>query len=320
MPAPSAPPPLLPDPNTDPWPGSPGLPAPGANPRPDPKPVPTPGTVVIPLPAPRPNPNPGSQPVPQPAPAPIVIPFPNIPSPTPTPGSPPSVVPGNGVVFTPGQGTAPAPRPKPFPGHAQTPPPRGAREVKMKHSALTALFKGAINAITESADVVDALFSAIHWTARYDGGAKGFMNPADKASFIYSNLHLVNWREFWKNLLYNSVEDAAYGMLGKANAARYSQTGSYGHGFQQIGGSRVFDSERKARNPVLDAVEDFLDAHIGTDAEWTMATATPKTGFRTYGLPQGYRLSDVMQPAVSLRRDRLPTPVKNWKRFSRKRK
>lgn len=268
-PVPISPPLGLPDPLVDPWSPPRQDPLPQPEPAPEPAPVvdapphdaPVPGVVVLPQPGVSPAPGrpwPGI-PVPVPVPSPL---------PSPVPGAPPYVVPGTSIVILPGTGIGPGvqPRPVPQPGHSRTPPPRGTREAKLSQNAVTELFKGVINLVTESADAVDAIYKAIDIRFRIEGGAVGFMSPLDKASFVWSNFHLVNWGEFMKNYFSNQLEDWFYGQLGRGSAWM-QRRGGISQGFKDAalqGGSSAGTSRGDADNPVLDAINEFLDRSIDT--------------------------------------------------------
>lgn len=282
---------VFPDPAADPW----SKPRPYQDPLPRPAPAPAPGTAPQPAPAPAPAPAPGPKPgiivlpmpgYPQPWPIPPGAPLPGvqvpipIPQPLPLPATaPPYVVPGTSIDVTPGPGIgAPSPAPAPpavQPGHIRMPPPRGVKEVKLRSNAVTEVFKGLINLVTESSDAVNALFYAIDKNDRREGGAVGFMSPLDKASFVYSNLHLVNMREFMKNFFKNQAEDFVYGQLGRGSAWMQAQ-GGISTGFKDAalghrGSVGKGGDGTGATNPAIDAINEFIDFVLPSDKGFNVA-------------------------------------------------
>lgn len=300
-----SPAPSMPDPAVDPWAKPTPYPGPVPRPAPDPAPAPAPAPAPgQPYPAPQPQPGvitlplfpqPGPWPNPQPG---VPIPYP-IPQPLPLPvGAPPYVVPGTSIDVTPSPAFppgAPAPvvaPPTVTPGHIRMPPGRGTKEVKLGRNAVTEVMKGAINFFTESSDAVNAMFYAIDKGDRREAGAFGFMSPADKASFIYSNLHRVNWDEFARNYFKNLAEDFFYGSLGKGSAWMQQQ-GGISQGFKDAalsGGSSAGTSRGEADNPLLDALNELIDTVFPSDP-----------GFNTPG-----RRAFAAKPVV-----------KNWRRINK---
>lgn len=279
------PPVVMPDPYGDPGtePSPNPAPAPAPAPAPSPSPTPAPGVLPYAPPGTSPQPDPSTEPAPAPGIVPIPLPVP-MPLPMPVPGSPPYVSPGTSLDVSPrpGTGFAPNPWPQPNPGYAFTPPPRGTREAKLKSNAVTEVFKGLINMVTESADAVNALYYAIRWEDRREGGAVGFMSPLDKASFVWSNFHLIDFREFLRNFMKNQAEDYIYGQLGRGSAWMQGQGGisqgfkdaALGHrGSAGKGGGGLTDRDgNRVGNPAVDAVNELIDALMPSDPAFTRPT------------------------------------------------
>ena len=251
---PYSPPFFMFDPRVDPWP------------QPEPPPVGSPA----PSPSPQPRPQPEPQPIEVPTPTgPIILPGPR-PLPDPVPGAPPYIVPGLSQDVTPRPGVSTVAPPAPRPGHSLTRPPRRTKEAKLKHSGAVKLLQGLVNLVTESSDFVDALFRAISYRDRQEGDAVGFMSPLDKASFVYSNFHRINWREFLKNYYKNQAEDWAYGQIGKGSAWMQRQ-GGISQGFKDAaltGGSSAGTSRGGEELPGLDKINELIDALIGSDPDF----------------------------------------------------
>lgn len=320
MPAPI----VMPDPAADPWPQVrppwPGYPAPAPGPHPAPAPAPQPQPYPSPTsPPPQPSPDPGWIVLPLPGnPIPMPVPDP-VPDPVPAPGTPPYVVPGLSLEFEVPTQTAPR-RPTPTVGHVLAPPETKERESKINGGPVAAVFKGAINGVTESADLVDALFDSVNWRAKLEAGALyGYMTLPDKISFLYSNWHLINWREFQKNFLYNAVEDWSYGFLGQGVAHFNEASNNAGFKGGGLGGGTTGDRDNRPDKPDtppwLDAFREFLERSIGTDVEWAMASGkgSYKTAGRTYGLPQA-----TGGPAIWKSGYRPKKPNRKWKRWSKR--
>lgn len=304
----------LPDPSLDPW-VKPWEPWPDyGEPFPQPAPVPSPGPApgLLP-PEPTPHPNPGWITLPLPGNIPMPVPD-ALPDPVPPPGSPPYIVPALSLDWQ--LGTQTQLSPKKSAGHAKVKTGTKEREVKINGGRLAWMFKGAIQVVTETNDLVDALFDSVNWAAKLEAGALyRRMTLQDKLSFLWSNYHLINSREFVKNFLYNAVEDWSYGFLGQGvrDFNRKSKNAGFKGGALGGGqtGKRTGDAERP---PWLDAFAEFLETSIGSDVEWQMASgkASWKTARQTYGLRQ-----EGGGPLARLGQHKRKRVNKRWKRWSK---
>lgn len=107
------------------------------------------------------------------------------------------------------------PNPRPLSPPPAKPPGKDTKEKKTIMNVASGSFVGrVINAVTETKDVVDAIYDALPYSIR-----KKYRNniPAqEKAKIIYANLGKVDMQKAIENLAWNQVEDFAYGKLGKA--------------------------------------------------------------------------------------------------------
>lgn len=149
--------------------------------------------------------------------------------------APPYQRPSDNTEATPGGGVGTAP-----PGHNQTPPGRRTKEAKGKTSFLGArALKGALSAITEYVDILEAAHDALPKkyqcgglvTAkgrtnvkaygpthnRFGGTSKPTCTPQRKAEALYTHIQHMDVDKFIANLVYEHLEDKFFGTLGKAS-------------------------------------------------------------------------------------------------------
>lgn len=195
---------------------------PGRNPVRVPRPgrvLPGPGGLPGHDPAPVPRPSPGTDPSPVPVPSPSGQPAPG---PSPSPG--PSITPGS-ISFSPGRG----PRVQ-IGARPRTPPARSEREVKTAISnTFLKLAWWAINAATESCDLIQAVWSGLPWEVRKQGmkvyrpkngkraGKRTYAKPScqDMAAFVAANVEHLDVDQVIRHIINNQIEDAVFGRLGK---------------------------------------------------------------------------------------------------------
>lgn len=125
------------------------------------------------------------------------------------------------------------PNPKPLPGkHRNAPPPARTKERKFILAPDQKSPIGlAMNAVTESADFVNALFYAIPVALRprWPDGSLKKLGLTDKAYQVWKHFGDIDSEVAFNNLLKNQVGDAIGGIRGRANAAAlrriYDKTG-----------------------------------------------------------------------------------------------
>lgn len=131
--------------------------------------------------------------------------------------------------------TAPKPQPTPQPDRLKppplpAPPAENTKEKKAqsKSAALGRLLYNALDAASENADIVDALFKALPCATqkRWKKGRKPRKavdqfgqygaNGADwKLQALWHNWHLMDPVEGWQNIAWNLLEDQLYGLVHK---------------------------------------------------------------------------------------------------------
>ena len=77
-----------------------------------------------------------------------------------------------------------------------------------------------LNAITETSDVVWALYNSLPWQVRSFKGEDGKWHPIDwsiqdRIERIYENAHLIDPGKFIENLVKNEIGDAIAGKTGQ---------------------------------------------------------------------------------------------------------
>lgn len=152
--------------------------------------------------------------------------------PQPRPRIRPGALPGPGTVttITPGQ----RPRISPAPSRPQPPKP-GEKEKKMKTGLPPGKVAAVINAATEGADAIDAIYGALPGKLRgslyWSGQAT---TPQERALAIYNHFDEIDWEKAVGNLVANQLEDAFIGAVGrlgaKANQARSAFNAATGGG------------------------------------------------------------------------------------------
>lgn len=185
---------------------------PVARPVTQPRPLPRPARVMPPNPfrSPHEQPQRGPQPASRAAPAPI----------------------SRGTITVIEPGVRPATRA--LPPRANKPPEKGKKEVKLKTGAAGLIAK-IVNAATESADLIDAIYKGlprkIRGKAYWAGEAT---TPIERAKLIYENFDKIEWGRAVYEIVANQLEDRAFGRLGrigaKANQARSQFSMSTGGG------------------------------------------------------------------------------------------
>lgn len=113
-------------------------------------------------------------------------------------------------------------------GHKFTKPPKGVKERKFKLN-MPAGISFAVNLVTESLDVLDALYYAIPKKFR-----RGETTPQAKARAVYKNFLKLDAEKALENLLVNELGDRLYGGVSrklkssyKANFDNYGLRGGY---------------------------------------------------------------------------------------------
>ena len=180
----------------------------------EPRPTPQPGPGVYPRPAPRPEEDPWTNPDIMPRPSPAV---------RPRPARSPSQQPAIDV----GVRIAPRGRPQPFlrPGyHHWRKPPPGVKEKKrgMRARGLGGLL-GALNAVTEGLDFLDAF-----WDALPDWAKTPFATPQEKMGDLWEHWDALNPADVLENLLKEAAEDRFYGSRSAAQAKRNAEQRPHG--------------------------------------------------------------------------------------------
>lgn len=139
------------------------------------------------------------------------------PDPATNPPSPPPIVPP--VSVSPGSGAPPNPTPRPVPGR----PPKGTRELKLGTSRPRAVTLAIINAITEGADLINALWYALPTANRTPGRP----SITQKWSDVYSGLGDINYYDAAGNIINNEIADHIGGRIGRANRAASRRAAGY---------------------------------------------------------------------------------------------
>lgn len=219
--------PVLPWPAVDPWyipivqPVPPPLPIPwpllpGRSPaRQPPGPVERPerGPIrELPPVEPLPPPSPEVLPVPDPGMPPVPVPTP-VPTPVPSPGAVVEVEPGSPPVL------------QPEPPHKWRPPSGKEKERKRGLKPLDfAWFKWAASAITESSDLIKAVYDALpvkerrFYASRRGKWMDKDITPQDRLARIYANYDKLDMAKVVQNVIANQIEDYIIGrMSGKVS-------------------------------------------------------------------------------------------------------
>lgn len=172
-----------------------------------------------------------------PAPDPAPVPYPLIPLQIPNPFySPfertvrgpvavraPSVAASPRFTFQPGRNPRVESNPPP---HVRKPPPKGTKERKVA-IAVGGIPAKIISAVTETADVISAIFKALPGNIKAKYGRK----PQDKARAIYDHYDKVDIPRALANLLAQQVSDRAWGHIGKRSGEAARRAGK-STGFQ----------------------------------------------------------------------------------------
>lgn len=119
-----------------------------------------------------------------------------------------------------------SPAPPPLAPHTRQPPPPRTKEIKARGATFVAAM--AMDAVSEWAEVVDALFQALpdpvkdrwskgrHGRGMADNAGQYGVDGADwKAQAVWHNAHLVDPVDFLRNLIANHLEDKLIGGLHK---------------------------------------------------------------------------------------------------------
>lgn len=140
------------------------------------------------------------------------------------PGDVPGQAPASGTaprVSTPGQTIEVTPQGNITTAGARgrVPPRPGEKEKKLAHSGAVKVVFGAANAITETLDVISALWDALPKSRQTrKRGTK--TKPQEKLQDLYDNFDQIDWNLAIQNIALNQLEDFALGKLsGEATKA-----------------------------------------------------------------------------------------------------
>lgn len=113
-----------------------------------------------------------------------------------------------------------------------SPPRRGERERKVRTNLPAGLVNSALNAVTEGADLIDAVYQALPEKLRKREQAKRHgKDPkiGDKLWLLWNNYDKVDIEQAAFNVVKEGIEDAVFGRLGQAaGRGRRSPYGDYG--------------------------------------------------------------------------------------------
>ena len=202
-----------------------------------------------------------------------------LPRPAPVPRDPDLPAPAPGPAPSPGPGAAPAPG-RPLPPdlppsddgparpryrrkewqkgkrlprvalkHGYRVPPKGVKERKLRSPMYYHAIMRVIDTITETNDVVQAVWNALPKKRRM---SLGFRNPTEKAWDIYRFFHEIDLEVAIKELVANQIEDMAYGLFGKTMGKAARARGDSIEAVDKV--------QRALRNAGLDPVGELLDA------------------------------------------------------------
>ena len=180
---------------------------------PHPLPIPPPyraipGIRTNPWRNPREQPRRGPRPAPRPRPRPIER----------HPMDRPDGQPGPTIEVTPGR---PMVERNPNPQQRPARPRPGEKEGKRKVVTMVAFVRRILNTVTESADLITAIWKAIPYKDRMDYH-QGKRKPTiqDRAQAIYDMFDKIDWEEALNNVIENQIEDFAFGKAGKAGGKK----------------------------------------------------------------------------------------------------
>ena len=209
-----------------------------------------PGVEPIGDPISNPNPEPGAEPLPAP------VPVPGSPRVVPDPFNSPRHLPRRRRLFEPRPSTPPKfdPQGKNVPGFRPTPrsglelapkpgtrtkpgtdfdkPPPGTKERKFIGNVSPRSPLGLIlNFVTESVDVVNAIYKALPGSVRrnvFTNGGYVKVSPQAKAEAIYRHFDEVDIEKAIENIVIEQLEDMLYGLAGRASASAARNLGLTG--------------------------------------------------------------------------------------------
>lgn len=107
------------------------------------------------------------------------------------------------------------------------PPPKGTKERKLKSPVYYRAIMSIFDLVTETMDVVNALYWAIPPNLR----KKGYTSPVDKARAVYRHFGEIDLDTAIKNLMRNQLEDMLIGMQSKVSQAAMR---NFGFGAQAV--------------------------------------------------------------------------------------